>query len=1002
MTEKQYKKLLKTLGIGTNKSNVEVRELLDAKLNEYLDRTDAEAEQKVSDIQDALDYVEDLIEKMGGGIALAPADGGKNAKNNEESQKVLGQAAKKNKKEAVTYTSSADASGQNANVGAGAGTSGAQGVNPKGKAWYYSLYGDQKVDAMFEMAEGDLKQGDFQHAKIVFDMILQIEVTNPGAYLGKVLAEHKLNSPKNLATCRDAGLENDPDLKRAISSANPAQKKFIQDALEERRLAGEYLNALGIFKGAFKTRKIRDFQGAESLFLVLGDYRDAKEKVEDCRKEIERLRKEEEERARQEEIRRKIEESKRREAEERKKKEAEEEAKRKEIERKQQEKQNKKNRIMVIGMTAALLLVLGFFFYRNNMTSTYYGTGSYIGAKMNYEEYTIADTVKTIAPHVFEGMKMESIVIPDSVESIGAYAFADCTNLKSIVIPSSVKNIDEGAFSGCVALETVTFGDNLTVIGDNAFADCAVLKEVNFPNSLTEIGASTFEGCTTLNKVKLPNALTQIGDRAFAKCYLIKEVVFDAESDIEFGTEVFADCVSMETLLLPDVESESTMSGNIISNCRNLDFDETVGGRQGFDSAILYVKPVEGFPLLENERQLKNAVWGKTFDEPTIQEQECISSEGIISNIQIGEEMSGSNGRYVNFTFDYQEYFRLMHLSGTMGEDGVTILLEGTDVDYNLLLAQDENGNYPLMQKLLAGKEFIDEYENSYIFQENELVFREVAITEGAHEVTGEPFWVIDFSFDANRKLGAFAVTGSIKIMDGDVNNVELVMDSIKLTDFTIDGTYEGNGTITVRHIGAGYYAITMPESTSYGAIFCKPDSWWGGESWLTWNDDTYVGIDYNSSKIRIHYHGGTEYFTKVSDLSEDVSYDSKLAGVWTGTYMDKEQTRQSDVTKYVMPIGENLYASVFDYTILEKGVGMKVLEVLTYDEENDKITCKAKTELYRGDFVHPATKRNADFAGSVNADGTEMVGEPSEECSYYFKLTKTGELEDLSDVLQE
>jgi len=45
---------LKILGIGTNKSNTEVKELLDAKLNEYLDRMGEEAEQMVSDIQDDL------------------------------------------------------------------------------------------------------------------------------------------------------------------------------------------------------------------------------------------------------------------------------------------------------------------------------------------------------------------------------------------------------------------------------------------------------------------------------------------------------------------------------------------------------------------------------------------------------------------------------------------------------------------------------------------------------------------------------------------------------------------------------------------------------------------------------------------------------------------------------------------------------------------------------------------------------------------------------------
>ena len=57
MTERQYKELLHTLGINAGKSSVDTKELLEAKLSEYLDRTDAEAEQKVSDIQDALDYV---------------------------------------------------------------------------------------------------------------------------------------------------------------------------------------------------------------------------------------------------------------------------------------------------------------------------------------------------------------------------------------------------------------------------------------------------------------------------------------------------------------------------------------------------------------------------------------------------------------------------------------------------------------------------------------------------------------------------------------------------------------------------------------------------------------------------------------------------------------------------------------------------------------------------------------------------------------------------------
>ena len=745
MTEKQYKELLQTLGINATKSNVQIKELLEAKLNEYLDRTDAEAEQMVSDIQDALDYVEDLIEKMGGGIALAPEDGGKNTKTDEESQKVLVQAAKKNKKEAVTYTSSA-ASGQNAN----AGTSATQGVNPKGKAWYYSLYGDQKVDAMFEMAEGDLKQGDFQHAKIVFDMILQIEVTNPGAYLGKVLAEHKLNSPKNLATCRDAGLENDPDLKRAISSANPAQKKFIQDALEERRLAEEYLNALGIFKGAFKTKKIRDFQGAESLFMVLGDYRDAKEKVEDCRKEIERLRKEEEERARQEEIRRKVEESKRLEAEKRKKKQEEIIAA---LEKKRAEEKRKKIiRNSIIG--GSIAIVLSIFMYFRYMSPTYYGTNIYMGAWF-YDEFTIADSVRKIAPGVFKKAKMTSIVIPDSVIQI-----------------------DSEAFMGCTSLETVKISENVQSIGSEAFAGCSSLKKVQLPDSLESIGESAFSGCVSL-----------------------KEAVFGKGPQLaeHCGEYIFADCIRLEKLTLPvSVEGEIPLS--ILYNCSSMavsdipltyfweEYPDDYSDVQLSEKFNLFAGPVENAPMVENETQFWNMLVNthSYFIEPgdTYPEGYYLATKGIISNLVIGEEKKDESGREIAFSFDYQKDIRFMNIKGVFRKKvGIVNLdtefvCENCEVNTEQLLQQSEDGNYPLMQKLLDEKFFpIDEVYVPLIG--NNLFIKEASISESAQDITGVPVYTIAFKADYRRDLKEYEITGYITGEAGELDRAEICGETI-------------------------------------------------------------------------------------------------------------------------------------------------------------------------------------------------------------------------------
>ena len=53
---------------------------------------------------------------------------------------------------------------------------------------------------------------------------------------------------------------------------------------------------------------------------------------------------------------------------------------------------------------------------------------------------------------------MTSIVIPDSVTSIGDYAFAYCSGLTSIMIPDSVTSIENYAFSHCSSLTSVYYG----------------------------------------------------------------------------------------------------------------------------------------------------------------------------------------------------------------------------------------------------------------------------------------------------------------------------------------------------------------------------------------------------------------------------------------------------------------------------------------------------------------------------------------------------------------
>lgn len=90
----------------------------------------------------------------------------------------------------------------------------------------------------------------------------------------------------------------------------------------------------------------------------------------------------------------------------------------------------------------------------------------------------------------------KSSIIPDSVTSIGDYAFHGCSSLSSIIIPDSVTSIGDDAFYWCDDLTTITFGENseLTSIGNWAFSGCDGLTSITIPDRVTSIGWDAFTG----------------------------------------------------------------------------------------------------------------------------------------------------------------------------------------------------------------------------------------------------------------------------------------------------------------------------------------------------------------------------------------------------------------------------------------------------------------------------------------------------------------------------
>ena len=176
------------------------------------------------------------------------------------------------------------------------------------------------------------------------------------------------------------------------------------------------------------------------------------------------------------------------------------------------------------------------------------------------------------AKHLFvNDVEVTDLVIPNSVTSIGAWAFYGCSGLTSIEIPNSVTSIGVWAFYGCSGLTSIEIPNSVTNIGGGAFYGCSGLTSVDAPAAFFDVPEGYWPSYTKiLRQVKVNSGeLTENALLFINRSYkTLQTLDVSGVTNTEFADEAFKDCYSLQVLVLP--EGLQKVGYMMVAGCKNL------------------------------------------------------------------------------------------------------------------------------------------------------------------------------------------------------------------------------------------------------------------------------------------------------------------------------------------------------------------------------------------------------------------------------------------------
>lgn len=144
------------------------------------------------------------------------------------------------------------------------------------------------------------------------------------------------------------------------------------------------------------------------------------------------------------------------------------------------------------------------------------------------ESVILPNTLKSIGKTSFDGCRsLREITIPSSVTSIGFNALRSCYNLKSITVNANIQALPAHFARDCINLESVSLSPSIKTIGTAAFMDCLKLADDGFLEGVEQIEANAFSGCAFI-ELTLPSSIQYVAGEAFHGCDSLKSLHIEA------------------------------------------------------------------------------------------------------------------------------------------------------------------------------------------------------------------------------------------------------------------------------------------------------------------------------------------------------------------------------------------------------------------------------------------------------------------------------------------